>query len=106
MDNIELTKRLKWYENKYGPYVEKRGLHNWKNLFKKPTFMEMVVMALMVGYLIIAFMYFHDIKACKESIETLEADACVICSAQANTCPGGDCLDLGDIPAINYTGGG
>jgi len=81
MDNPELTKRLVWYENKYGPYIEKKGLHNWKNLFKKPTFMEMVVLFLLIGYIVIAFIYVQETKMCKESLNNIQENACIICSS-------------------------
>lgn len=62
----EMKKRLEWYEKRYGSYIEKRGLHNWKNLFRKPTFSEWIILALLLLGLFIAYAYQHDISACRE----------------------------------------
>jgi len=63
-----LMKRVQWYEKKYGPYYEEKGLKNWRNLFRKPTMYEWVIliMLLMVGF--IAWAYSYDISTCKEYI--------------------------------------
>ena len=61
----ELMKRVNWYSGKFGPYVEKKGLHNWKNLFKKPTMSEMIVLVMLIMALFLWWTYSHDIKECK-----------------------------------------
>jgi len=62
-----------WFKNKYGPYIKKRGLHNWKNLFKKPTLMEWTVLFMIIMALFIAFAYQQDTKLCREAMENLDA---------------------------------
>jgi len=80
MEQEELEKRLKWYESKYGPYYEKKGLRNWKNLFKKPTPSQMTVFLLVVIILIGALGYSNDTKSCRETLQTLPRDVCEACS--------------------------
>ena len=45
-----------------------RGLHNWRNLFRKPTFDDWVVLALMccIGYL--TWAYSRDVSALQQVI--------------------------------------
>ena len=62
----ELTARLKWYENRYGPYITSRGIHNWKNLFRKPNYYEWIILVMLMMSLFIAWAYQHDISACRE----------------------------------------
>lgn len=62
MDNEELEKRLCWYEKKFGPYIEKRGLHNWKNLFRKPTILEWTIFFLLILALLLGWTYQHDVS--------------------------------------------
>jgi len=81
MDNQELTKRLDWYSKKYGPYVEKRGLHNWKNLFRKPTVPEWIIFVLLLGYFLVAQLYVHDIEGCSENLNMALNNACQICNS-------------------------
>ena len=63
-----LITRVQWYEKKYGPYYEGRGVKNWKNLFRKPTMYEWIilVMLLMMGF--VAWAYNTDISNCREYI--------------------------------------
>ncbi len=56
-------KIIKWYEKRYGPYIEKRGIHNWKNLFRKPNIYEIVILFMLVMFFVLIFAYVHDIKA-------------------------------------------
>lgn len=57
------------------------GMHNWKNLFRKPTFEEIITLFILIGVIVIYFVYQHDIKQyqnyinnnCKDnSIKSLE----------------------------------
>lgn len=84
MDNKELQKRVNWYEKKYGPYIEKKGLHNWKNLFKKPTLMEWTILVMIIMSLFIAWAYTQDVQACSEWIPKIQTQACSICNDQLN----------------------
>lgn len=65
----ELLKRISWYEKKYGSYIEKRGFHNWKNLFRKPTLQEWLVLIMLIGLVFIAWAYQRDIALCYEAID-------------------------------------
>ena len=85
MDEINLeeaNRRLEWYSKKYGPYIEKRGLKNLGNLFRKPTLNEWIILFMIFMGLIIAWAYNHDTKACRDTLENLEATACLICGEQ------------------------
>ena len=69
----QLLARLKWYEDKYGSSIgNKRGLHNWKNLFKKPTLQDWIILFMLVMMLFVAWSYSHDISACREYIAEQE----------------------------------
>ena len=65
----ELEERINWYEKKYGPYIEKKGIHNWKNLFRKPTLNEWVILILMITGLFMGWAYSRDTALCRETIE-------------------------------------
>lgn len=69
MDREEFEKRLKWYSSKYGPYIEKKGLHNWKNLFRKPTLYEWIILFMLFMMLFVAWAYQRDIALCRQFIE-------------------------------------
>ena len=84
----EMSKRLDWYSNKYGPYIERRGLNNWKNLFKKPTMLEWVILFMLLMALFIAWAYNHDVQECRKVLENKNGYACQICSSGVdNTIP-------------------
>lgn len=78
----ELEKRLNWYSNKYGPYIQKRGLHNWKNLFRKPNLHEWIILIMITMALFIGWAYNHDISQCREFLTTFEDRACQYCNNQ------------------------
>lgn len=77
MDEIELKKRLVWYEKKYGPYINKRGPQNWKNLFRKPTLQEVIILVLLAMAIFMALAYQQDIQNIKQN-------ACEICYHSQN----------------------
>lgn len=85
MDNEELQKRLKWYENKYGYYVEKRGLNNWQNLFRSPNLLEWTILFMLIMVLFISWAYQYDIKECREFIGNIDTIACSICNINQGT---------------------
>lgn len=72
MDNEELEKRLDWYNKKYGSYIEKRGLHNWKNLFRKPTLQEWTILFMLIMALFISWAYQRDIELCRQALENID----------------------------------
>ena len=69
----ELLKRVLWYEKKYPPYIEKKGLHNWKNLFRKPTLYECVILIMLLMALFMWWAYSHDMEVCREIVEEYNA---------------------------------
>lgn len=74
-----LLRKLKWYEQKYGPYYETKGLKNWKNLFRKPTTIDWIVLALWVLILFMAYAYSFETKQCRETLENLPTEVCEAC---------------------------
>jgi hypothetical protein len=64
-DLEEANKRIAWYEKKYGPYIENRGLGNWKNLFKRPSMNDWIVLVLLIMAIGLAFAYQHDTEVCR-----------------------------------------
>jgi hypothetical protein len=89
MEKEELEKRIRWYEKRYGPYLEKRGLHNWKNLFGKPTNnlfgkptnLEWTILVMLLLGLFMGWAYSHDVEECKRVIKNLPEIACQVCSS-------------------------
>jgi len=78
-NNIENTKHLnvnsniKKIEKRHCPYCNNEiditvGVHNWKNLFKKPTFNDWMTLIMLILVVVSAYAYNHDMKICKEFI--------------------------------------
>ena len=67
-DLEEANKQLAWYEKKYGPYIIERGIGNWKNLFKKPSLNDWIVLILLIMAIGLAFAYNHDIAVCRDYV--------------------------------------
>lgn len=72
-ETVILRQKLSWYEKRYGPYIEKRGIHNFQNLFRKPTLMEWTILFMTFMALFIAWAYQTDIAACQETVTNLDA---------------------------------
>lgn len=72
----ELEKKVKWFEGRYGPYIEKRGIHNLKNLFRKPTLLEWTILFMIIITMFMGWAYQQDIKQCREVLENID-DICV-----------------------------
>src|SRR3990167_729778 len=64
----EAEKRLQWYDKKYGPYIDKKGLHNFKNLFRRPTMYEWVILFMLLLTLFLSWAYAEDTKVCREFV--------------------------------------
>lgn len=82
MDDLtpeEMQKRLAWYDKKYGPYIDKRGLSNWRNLFRMPNILEWTIFAMIVLVLFMGWAYSHDVAQCREVINNLPTLACTYC---------------------------
>ena len=73
-------KKLDWFEKSYGPYIDKRGLKNWKNLFKKPTMRDLLILIILVGILLSAWAYKNDIQTCQDTLENMPREVCEACS--------------------------
>lgn len=70
MDNdMSMLEKVEFYEKTYGPIIKERGLKNWKNLFKKPTFQDWIILAMLIIMLFSAYAYQNDIKICREYIK-------------------------------------
>jgi len=78
----ELLKQVNWYEDRYGPYIERRGLHNWKNLLRKPNLLEWTILAMLVLGLFMAYAYGVDTKQCRETLSNIKETACMLCGDQ------------------------
>lgn len=64
----KLKKINSWYEKNYGPYIERRGLSNWKNFFRKPTLLEWTIFFMILMTLFMGWAYKHDIEACQQAL--------------------------------------
>ena len=82
-ENKELIKQLTYFEHKYGPYIEQRGLKNWRNLFKKPTLLEGTILFMLIMALFIAWAYQRDTALCREMIDNVQQNACLLCNINA-----------------------
>ena len=97
MEKNELEKRLIWYENRYGPYIEKRGFHNWKNLLKKPTRSQWLILGMLIILLGMSYVYMYETKACRDFVQNIETNSCTICSEFQNKQPINNPIINGDI---------
>ena len=80
----DIRARLKWYENHYGPYVQHRGMENWKNLFRKPTMLEWTILFMLLMGLFMAWAYKTDITACNDFYKQ---NVCYFCNEQRGLNP-------------------
>jgi hypothetical protein len=78
----EIEKRLSWFSKRYGPYIEKRGLSNWRNLFRRPTISEwmILVMLLLVGFM--GWAYQEDVSTCRETLTNLDSICIKYCELE------------------------
>ena len=63
-----LQRENDWYRKKYGAVIGKRGLQNWKNLFRWPNIYEWTILFMMILALFMAWAYQHDIEATRENV--------------------------------------
>lgn len=63
---------------------EKRGLHNWRNLFKKPNGYEWTILFMLILGGMIAYSYKVETQLCRDTLNELEITACKICQAQTD----------------------
>jgi hypothetical protein len=66
----ERSKRLLYYELKYGDYYDKnqKGLKNFKNLWRMPNSYEWLILVLLILTFFSAWSYNHDITFCRNYI--------------------------------------
>jgi len=100
----ELEKRLKWYSKKYGSYVEKKGFHNWKNLFRRPNNYEWTILfMLFIVVIVIPATYNRDFSKCREFAQNLDSMACELCTAQKTDFSDKMLEKERDFPQLNLT---
>ncbi len=73
---------------------EKRGLHNWRNLFRKPTLQDWLIFFMLVMILFLAWAYQRDITVCKSSINFSVRDNILFQQPDLST----------DMPKLNFSG--
>lgn len=64
--------------------IEKRGLHNVKNLFKKPTLEQWTIFILLLLSIGMALQFKVETQECRDALVALPSTACQICSIQIN----------------------
>jgi hypothetical protein len=72
-DINQLKKENEWFRKQYGPYIEKRGMNNWKNLFRKPSLYEWTILFMLIMGLFMGWAYQRDIAVCREYINQQES---------------------------------
>lgn len=77
---MDENEELEYYRKTYGPIIEKRGFHNWKNLFKKPSFSEWIVLFMLIMGLFLAWAYKIDIKSCEDFVQNITENSCYYCN--------------------------
>lgn len=82
MNEEEYKKRLDWYEKKYGPYFEKRGIHNTKNLLRMPNSYEWLILIIVGFTLFMSYAYNIETKVCRETLNNIEAISCEVCKVK------------------------
>jgi hypothetical protein len=78
-DRQRQERKLRYYETKYGDYVEKRGLKNWKNLFRKPNLLEWTILFMLIMGLFLAWAYKQDVGSCQAFIKEVNENPCKFC---------------------------
>ncbi len=102
-ENEDFQKKLKWYESKYGPYYETRGIKNWKNLFRKPTLLEWSMFVILILMLLGAWAYNEDTKKCRHTLENLPREVCEACREfQTNSEAYEDRIQIPDFSNLSF----
>ena len=109
-NQTEIEKKLKWYEQKYGPYYETRGLKNWKNLFRKPTLMERTLSLVIILMLLGAWAWHIDTEKCRDTLKNLPREVCEACrefqtNKDAYETDGGFDFGTLNVTFVDETGG-
>jgi len=83
----------------------KRGLHNWRNLFRKPTLNEWIILFMLILSLFLAWAYKTDIQKCNDFLVDIQASACNICQQQVDNIVSGIRMPNLTINEGYYEGG-
>lgn len=65
--------------------VEKRGFHNWRKLFRKPTLYEWTILFMLILSLFMSWAYQRDIQEYRNFLKDIETNACAICQQQISS---------------------
>jgi len=65
----KLTKENQWYNKTYGPYIERRGLRNWRNLFRRPNILEWTILVMLLIGIFMGWAYERDVTLCRDYIK-------------------------------------
>jgi len=68
----KLKKENAWYNKTYGPYIERRGLRNWRNLFRRPNILEWTILIMLLIGIFMGWAYERDVSICRAYIEYQE----------------------------------
>jgi hypothetical protein len=82
-------------------YETKVGMKNWKNLFRKPTMDDWIVLIILILLMAASYAYVTETKACKEVFTnaTKLDQICLLRQNQLNYTWNG----VPDVPLLNYT---
>jgi hypothetical protein len=82
-------------------YETKIGFDNWKNIFRKPTLDDWIVLVILILLLVAAFAYTTETKICRETFSNLSKldEICMKRQNQINYTWNG----VPVIPNVNYT---
>jgi hypothetical protein len=86
-----------------GNVPQKRGLHNWRNLFKKPTFQDWIIMFMLIMVVLMGYAYKSETEQCRAVLQNLPVIACDYCNQLTRNFTD-TTLNILDIPYINQTG--
>lgn len=64
-----------------------RGLHNWKNLFRKPSMSDWITLFIILMVLVGAYAYNIETKQCRETLSNLDS-VCMKYNTPTPTGPG------------------
>lgn len=64
------------------PQFETRGLHNWRNLFRKPNGYEWTIFVMLLLAMLLSYTYNKETAQCRTALQDIPKTACQICSIQ------------------------
>jgi hypothetical protein len=65
-------------------YNIQTGFSNWKNLFRKPTLDDFIVLLILILVMLSAYAYTLDIKTCSETLKNIDEICAVRLQSIAN----------------------